>query len=57
MNEWRVTGQAGWDDKTGEAVYFVTKGSTSLNVNDHDELKQLLKKAQEPVPQQEPPTK
>lgn len=42
MSNWRVTGQAGWDENTGDAVYYVTKGSKSLNKGDHDELEALL---------------
>lgn len=46
MSEWRTTGRAGWDEETGEAICYVTKGSTSLNAGDHNELEQLLKDAQ-----------
>lgn len=42
MSDWRVTGQAGWDENTGYAVYHVTKGSKSLNRHDHLELERLL---------------
>lgn len=38
MSKWKITGQAGWDEKTGNAVYHVTKESKSLNVADHTEL-------------------
>ncbi len=47
MNDWRVTGRAGWDEETGDAVYHVTKGSKSLNKGDHDELEALLANASE----------
>ncbi|MGE6778235.1 hypothetical protein ACQKFL_11405 [Vreelandella titanicae] len=47
MSDWRVTGQAGWDENTGSAVYQVTKGSTSLNQQDHLELERLLVATQE----------
>lgn len=50
MNGWRLTGKAGWDEYTGVAVYYVTKGSTSLNVNDHAELGTLLAEAQAQEP-------
>ncbi len=46
MNDWRVTGRAGWDEDTGYAIYHVTKGSTSLNAADHLELEALLRDAQ-----------
>lgn len=45
MSQWKVTGQAGWCEETGKAVYYVTKGSTSLNKGDHDELERLLNSA------------
>ncbi len=47
MSQWRVTGQAGWDESSGDAVYHVTKGSKSLNKGDHDELEALLRDTQE----------
>lgn len=47
MSNWRATGQAGWDESTGDAVYHVTKGSKSLNKGDHDELEALLANASE----------
>ena len=47
MSNWKVTGQAGWDESTGDAVYHVTKGSKSLNKGDHDELEALLANAGE----------
>ena len=47
MNNWKVTGQAGWDESSGDAVYHVTKGSKSLNKGDHDELEALLANASE----------
>lgn len=47
MSQWRVTGQAGWDESSGDAVYHVTKGSKSLNKSDHDELERLLAAIQE----------
>ena len=50
VSNWRVTGKAGWDEDTGEAVYYVTKGSTSLNAKDHIELAELLAKAPEIEP-------
>lgn len=53
MSEWRTTGKAGWDENTGEAIYYVTKGSTSLNAGDHNELEQLLTDAQRQEPQPE----
>lgn len=46
MSKWKITGQAGWDEKTGNAVYHVTKGSKSLNRGDHDELEALLANAE-----------
>lgn len=45
MSQWKVTGQAGWCAETGKAVYHVTKGSSSLNKGDHDELEALLDNA------------
>ncbi|MDW0361008.1 hypothetical protein Q8G38_16965 [Halomonas venusta] len=53
MSEWRLTGKAGWDEETGVAVYYVTKDSTSLNVNDHIELGKLLAEAQDQEPSRE----
>lgn len=50
MSNWRVTGKAGWDETTGEAVYYVTKGSPSLNAKDHVELATLLAEAQDKEP-------
>lgn len=50
MSNWRLTGKAGWDEDTGEAIYYVTKGSTSLNANDHVELGKLLAEAQDQEP-------
>ena len=50
MSNWRLTGKAGWDEETGVAVYYVTKDSTSLNVNDHVELGKLLAEAQNQEP-------
>lgn len=47
MSNWRLAGKAGWDEEAGLAVYYVTKGSTSLNVNDHIELSKLLANANE----------
>lgn len=47
MSHWRVTGQAGWDEKSGSAVYHVTKDSKSLSRGDHDELEALLANAGE----------
>jgi hypothetical protein len=47
MSNWKTTGQAGWDEETGEAIYYVTKGSTSLNTGDHNELEALLANASE----------
>lgn len=47
MSHWRVTGQAGWDESSGSAVYYVTKGSKSLNRGDHDDLEALLANAGE----------
>lgn len=46
MSAWKINGQAGWDEKTGNAVYHVTKGSKSLNVQDHAELTLLLNTVQ-----------
>ena len=46
MGKWRVTDKAGWDERTGKAVYTVTKDSTSLNAGDQNELKALLDEAQ-----------
>lgn len=53
MTKWRLTGKAGWDEDTGVAVYYVTKDSTSLNVNDHVELGKLLAEAQDQEPSRE----
>lgn len=47
MSNWKVTGQAGWDENSGDAVYYVAKGSKSLNRGDHDELEALLANASE----------
>lgn len=47
MSDWRTTGKAGWDENTGNAVYYITKGSKSLNAADHAELERLLAAAQE----------
>ncbi|MBT2773806.1 hypothetical protein J7J47_16410 [Halomonas sp. ISL-60] len=47
MSDWRTTGNAGWSDETGDAVYHVTKGSKSLNAGDHMELERLLVAIQE----------
>ncbi|XUO88466.1 hypothetical protein RVM26_05030 [Halomonas sp. KM072] len=47
MSDWRVTGRAGWDEETGDAIYHVTKGSKSLNAADHLELEALLVGTQE----------
>lgn len=47
MSDWRNTGNAGWSEETGDAVYHVTKGSKSLNAADHLELERLLVAIQE----------
>ena len=49
MSEWRVTDKAGWDERTGKAVYTVTKDSPSLNAGDQDELKELLAQVWQPI--------
>lgn len=46
MSNWRVTGNAGFCEQTGHAVYHVTKGSGNLKRGDHDELEALLRDAQ-----------
>lgn len=49
MSLWKVTGQAGWCEETGKAVYHVTKGSTSLSRGDHDELEAIFNRHKEAV--------